>query len=326
MNELGQALGRAKAGFIGVAVFTGVVNILMLTSPLFMLQVYDRVLASHSTATLLALFLIVVFLYAVMGLLDHVRGRMLARIGAGFQAALDDRVFSTVLRQAEVPKLREKPAGALRDLAAIQSLLASPGTGAVFDLPWAPFYILIMFVFHAWLGWFALAGSVIVFLLAVINQRQTQRPQAEAARLAAEAEARTEAARRAIETVRGLGMAAALSAQWKAARGAALGAAIAASDSGGLLAAATKTFRMLLQSAILALGAWLVLRGELTGGAIIAASTLLGRALSPVELLVAHWPQFQRPFPHGVTSRSCWPPCRLTLRRCRSPGLTPGWR
>ena len=141
MAELRQALGKAKAGFIGVAIFTGVVNVLMLTGPLFMLQVYDRVLTSHSTATLLVLFLIVVFLYSMMGFLDHVRGRILARIGAGFQASLDERVFATVLRQAEVPKLRERPANALRDLASIQSLLASPGTGAAFDLPWAPLYV-----------------------------------------------------------------------------------------------------------------------------------------------------------------------------------------
>lgn len=296
MAELRQALGRAKAGFIGVALFTGVVNVLMLTGPLFMLQVYDRVLTSHSTATLLVLFLIVTFLFAMMGFLDHVRGRILARIGAGFQAALDERVFDTVLRQAEVPKLRERPAGALRDLAAIQSLLASPGTGAAFDLPWAPLYVAIMFMFNHWLGWFALAGTLLVLVLAVLNQRQTRAPQAEAARLAAEAEARTESARKAIETVRGLGMSKAVSSQWLAARQQSLAAAIAASDAGGGLATATKTVRMLLQSAVLALGAWLVLQGQLTGGAIIAASTLLGRALAPVEQLVGHWALFQRAF------------------------------
>ena len=296
MAELRQALGKAKAGFIGVAIFTGVVNVLMLTGPLFMLQVYDRVLTSHSTATLLVLFLIVVFLYSMMGFLDHVRGRILARIGAGFQASLDERVFATVLRQAEVPKLRERPANALRDLASIQSLLASPGTGAAFDLPWAPLYVAIMFMFNHWLGWFAVAGMAIVLVLAILNQRQTRKPQAEAAKLAAEAEARTESARKAIETVRGLGMSKVMSEQWLAAREAALKAAITASDSGGGLAIVTKTVRMLLQSAVLALGALLVIEGQLTGGAIIAGSTLLGRALAPVEQLVGHWAQFQRAF------------------------------
>jgi PrtD family type I secretion system ABC transporter len=294
MSELRQTLAQARTGFWGVALFTGVVNILMLTGPLFMLQVYDRVLASYSTPTLVVLFAIVVFLFALMGILDHVRGRVLARIGAGFQASLDDRVFATVLRQAETPKLRERPAGALRDLGAIQSLLGSAGTGAVFDLPWAPLYIAVMFLFHPWLGWFSVAGSVLVLLLAIVNQIQTKKPQADAARLTAEADARTEAARKAIETLRGLGMTEALSTQWKAARGAALKASVAASDSGGGLTAATKAVRLLLQSAVLALGAWLVLLNELTAGAMIAASILLGRALAPVEQLVGHWPQFQR--------------------------------
>ncbi len=296
MSEVREALGRAKTGLMGVALFTGVVNILMLTGPLFMLQVYDRVLASHSTATLLALFLIVTFLFGMMAFLDHVRGRILARIGAGFQSSLDRRVFGTVLRQAEVPKLRERPSGALRDLAAIQSLLASPGIGAAFDLPWAPLYVALMFMFNRWLGWFAVAGMALVLVLALLNQRRTRLPQASATRLASEAEAHTEAIRKSIETVRGLGMVAALSARWEAGREAALASAIAASDAGGGLSALTKAVRMLLQSAVLALGAWLVLEGQLTGGAIIAASTLLGRALAPVEQLVGHWSQYQRAF------------------------------
>ena len=136
----------------------------------------------------------------------------------------------------------------------------------------------------------------IVLVLAILNQRQTRKPQAEAAKLAAEAEARTESARKAIETVRGLGMSKVMSEQWLAAREAALKAAITASDSGGGLAIVTKTVRMLLQSAVLALGALLVIEGQLTGGAIIAGSTLLGRALAPVEQLVGHWAQFQRAF------------------------------
>lgn len=206
-------------------------------------------------------------------------------------------MFATVLRQAEVPKLRERPSGALRDLAAIQALLASPGTGAAFDLPWAPLYVALMFMFNQWLGWFAVAGMAIVLVLALLNQRQTRQPQAEAARLAAEAEGRTEAARKSIETVRGLGISRAMSSQWLSARQQALGAAIAApSNSGGGLAIVTKTVRMLLQSAVLALGALLVLDGQMTGGAIIAGSTLLGRALAPVEQLVGHWAQFQRAF------------------------------
>ena len=293
-NELSRAFSGQTRAFLGVAVFSASVNVLMLTGPLFMLQVYDRVLASRSSATLAVLFGIVVFLYGLMGLLDHFRGRVLARIGAGVQAALDGRVFAAVLRQAEVPSLRDRPAGALRDLAAIQGALSSPGMGALFDLPWAPLFVAVLFVFHPWFGWFALASGGIVLALALLNQARTQVPQREAARLIAQSEARTEAARKAVETLRGLGMAPALAAQWQATRDAALTATMAAADRAGALSMATRTIRLLLQSAVLALGALLVLRQELTPGAMIAGSILLGRALAPVEQAVSHWPQMQR--------------------------------
>ncbi len=293
-TTLWKVLGTSKGAFIGVGLFSAVVNILMLTGPLFMLQVYDRVLASRSSATLLVLFAIVAFLFALMGLLDHYRGRVLARIGAGFQSALDGRVFDAVLRQAEHPTLRERPASALRDLATIQTTLASPGMGAVFDLPWTPLFIMVLFLFHPWLGWFALAGGAAVLLLALLNQARSKKPQAKAAGLAAEADARTEATRKAIETVRGLGMARAMTRSWHTARDEALETAMTASDTSGALTASTKAIRLLLQSAILGLGAFLVLRGELTAGAMIAGSILLGRALAPVEQVVGHWPQFQR--------------------------------
>lgn len=301
-NDLGQPLRsplretiqKSSGAFIGVGLFSAVVNILMLTGPLFMLQVYDRVLASRSSATLMVLFGIVAFLFLLMGLLDHYRSRVLARIGAGFQSALDGRVFDTVLRQAEHPTLRERPAGGLRDLASIQTTLASPGMGAVFDLPWTPLFILVLFLFHPWLGWFALAGGATVLLLALLNQARSKGPQAKAAGLTAQADARTEATRKAIETVRGLGMARAMTRSWHTARDAALETAMTASDTSGALTASTKATRLLLQSAILGLGAFLVLRGELTAGAMIAGSILLGRALAPVEQVVGHWSQFQR--------------------------------
>ncbi len=291
---LHEALSASKGAFLGVGLFSAVVNLLMLTGPLFMLQVYDRVLASNSSATLFVMFAIVVFLYGLMGLLDHYRGRVLARIGAGFQDTLDGAVFNAVLRQAEHPVLRERPAGGARELATIQSVLASPGMGALFDLPWTPIFVAVMFLFHPWLGWFSLAGGALVLVLALLNQARTKGPQTEAARLAAEADGRMEATRKAIETVRGLGMVRAMTESWNKDRDAALKAAMTASDTGGALSAGTKATRLLLQSAVLGLGAFLVLRGELTAGAMIAGSILLGRALAPVEQVVGHWPQFQR--------------------------------
>ncbi|AQZ54430.1 type I secretion system permease/ATPase [Martelella mediterranea] len=292
--ELRQALLFSRGALIGVAVFSAVVNLLMLTGPLFMLQVYDRVLSSHSSATLLVLFAIVVFLFALMGFLDHVRGRVLSRVGAGFQARLDERVFRAVLKQAEHPGFREQPAAGLRDLASIQTFLSSPLPGAAFDLPWAPFFLAILFAFNVWMGVLGLAGGIIIALLAFANQRLTRDAHAEAARLMRDAEAATERTRKQIDTVRALGMLRPLLTQWQAVRGAALRAQIAASDKGGGLTASTKAFRLLLQSTVLALGALLVLEGQLTAGAMIAGSILLGRALSPIEQVIGQWMTFQR--------------------------------
>ncbi len=293
-RELRAALFRWRGAFLGVALFSSAVNILMLTGPMFMLQVYDRVIASGSSATLLVLFSIVVFLYGLLGLLDHVRGRMLARIGAGFFEALSDRVFRAVLRQAEMPGYRNAPAIGLRDLSSVQSTLAAPNTGAVFDLPWTPLFVLILFLFHPWLGYFAIVGVLLVFGLALLNQWRTRAAQSEAARMSRMAETRSDTTRRSIETVVGLGMAAPLRANWQTAQDAAIAAAMKASDTGGALAATTKAIRLLLQSAILGLGAYLVLLDQLTPGAMIAGSILLGRALAPVEQTMGQWPAIQR--------------------------------
>lgn len=293
-QELRKAVAEFRTSFAGVGVFSAAVNLLMLIGPLFMLQVYDRVLASRSTATLLVLFLIVVFLYGIMGVLDHYRGRVLARIGAGVQSKLDQRVFQLVLRQAEHPTLRDRPAGALKDLATIRAALSSPATGAVFDLPWTPFYIGVMFLFHPWLGWFSVASTLLIFVLAVLNEVKTRRLHAEAGQQSAQADTQTERIRHAIETVRGLGMVSIMTGRWRANRDAALQTNLKAVDTGGLLSTTTKTIRLLLQSAVLALGALLVLRGQLTPGTMIAGSILLGRALAPVDQVVGQWLLFQR--------------------------------
>lgn len=293
-SELLAAIGGYRGALLAVGLFSAVVNLLMLTGPLFMLQVYDRVLASRSSATLLVLLIIVIFLYGLMGLLDNLRGHILSRIGAGFQAKLDARVFDAVLRQAEMPQLRDRPASGLRDLSTIQGFLSSPLPGALFDLPWAPFFLVLLFVFHPLMGWFAVAGAVLLVILAVWNQLATKAAQEAAVNASAEAESRTEITRKQIETVRGLGMAEPLVALWQKARKQSLLAVMKAADTGGGIAAATKAFRMFLQSGILALGAWLVLQGQLTGGAMIAGSILLGRALAPIEQSVGQWGQLQR--------------------------------
>ncbi|MBV0912167.1 type I secretion system permease/ATPase [Anianabacter salinae] len=304
-TELRNALARNSGALIGVALFSAVINVLMLTGPLFMLQVYDRVLASRSSATLLVLFAIVLFLYAMMGLLDHVRGRVLARVGARVEQRLEARIYDASLTEAET---QGPGTTALRDLTALRTALASPAMGAIFDLPWAPLFIAVMFILHPWLGWFSVGGAALVLILALWSQARTRRPLAEAAEHAQDAETRAETARAAVETVRGLGMNAPLAATWHDRRGGALSAAMRAADGRGGIASATKTIRMGLQSAVLALGALLALRGDLTPGAMIAGSILLGRALAPIEQSVGHWPQIER-------ARRGWSQLRALLDR-----------
>ncbi len=282
--------GLIAYGFL----FSVFVNLLMLTGPLFMLQVYDRVLASRSEETLVALFLLVALLYALMGVLDYARGRILARLGARFQDALDRRVFDAQIASAAHPSARAQPASGLRDLDAIQSLLSSPAMLAFLDIPWTPLFLAAIFVFHPMLGWLALAGAGVLITLTVLNQRLTRQATLTAQETHGAAHAMAEDARQASDILRAQVMQGPLATRWSTQRRAALAQSVDAADWTGSFTSATKAFRLFLQSAMLALGAWLVLQNQMTAGAMIAASILLGRGLAPVEQSLAHWPALQR--------------------------------
>lgn len=292
--ELQQAR-RAGLGLIPSAfLFSVFVNLLMLTGPLFMLQVYDRVLGSRSEETLVSLVLLMVALYALMGLLDYARGMVVARFGARFQTALDERVFDAVLRRSLVPRHRAAPASGLRDLEAIQSVFASPAMMALFDVPWTPIFFGAIFVLHPSLGWLSVIGGALVIALTLFNSLVTRRPLAESQVKSAQAANFSEHVRAASDIVIAQSMLGAMRRRWQVQREEAQAQAMAAADRGGLFGNTIKMLRLLLQSASLALGAWLVLRGEMTAGGIIAGSILLGRALAPIEQSIGHWPQVQR--------------------------------
>ena len=291
--ELRATRKASRALYWVVGVFSLFANLLMLTGPLYMLQVYDRVLGSRSEETLVALSLLVVFLYGVMGLLDYTRGRIMARVGARFQSDLDRRVFDAVVRKSAVaPDMRTQ--SGLADLEAIQRLLVSPVLMSFFDLPWTPIFIATIFVFHPWLGWMAVGGAVVLILIALANQMLSRRPQLRAGQAGQVAAAMSDQLRLEAEMVQAMGMRGAAFDRWQQARGTALSAQINASDVGGSFTSLTKTLRLFLQSAMLGLGAYLVLQGEMTPGAMIAGSILLGRALSPIEAMLAQWPLVQR--------------------------------
>lgn len=286
-NELSKAFSRHIPTLGIITVFSVFINLLMLTGPMFMLQVYDRVLSSRSEATLLALFVLVAGLYAAMGILDYVRGRIGARIGAAFQADLDERVFQASVRAPT--SLRSQAATALADLDAIQRFFASPVAFAIFDAPWTPIFFAAIFLFHPLLGWLAIGGGVVLIFVTVLNQILTRSASGEMHRDANISTRLAEEIRTEPETVIGLGMTGAAITRWQSARISALDSAISFSDRTGGFGSFSKMLRMFLQSAMLALGAWLVLQNELTPGAMIAGSILLGRALSPVEQLIQGW-------------------------------------
>ena len=293
-RELRSARRESAGLVLAVILFSIVVNALMLTGPLYMLQVYDRVLGSGSEATLVALSALVIGLFLAMGILEYARGKVMAVVGARFQERLDRRVFTAAMqRSAAVPN---DPAAitAQRDLEAIRTFLASPVLLALMDLPWTPFFLAAIFIFHPMLGWLSVAGGVILIFVTVLNQALSKGPQKEAGSASVTSERMADQLKAEAETLQALGMSSAGFDRWQTARRNALEKGIAAAGMAGSFGSLTKTFRLFLQSAMLGLGAWLVLQGELSAGGMIAGSILMGRALAPIEMAVGQWGVAQR--------------------------------
>jgi PrtD family type I secretion system ABC transporter len=283
-------LGFGGGAFVSVFIFSCVVNILMLTGPLFMLQVYDRVLTSGSVPTLLALTAIVLICYAYYGLLEYIRARMMVRVGRRFEENLRNRVFDVMAQLT----LRRAAIGGqpVADLATVRQYVSSPGPLAFFDMPWVPVYLFIVFMLHFWLGVAGLAAAIVIFLLAVWTEAATRVPLGKAASASSKAAIMTDEARRSAEAMHALGMRGILRKRWAATQQEALDQQTLASDSGGKLSAASRTVRLIVQSGMLALGAYFAILGEISPGVIIAASIIMGRGLAPVEQAVGNWQQF----------------------------------
>ena len=291
-EELKHARRQSRALYWIVGVFSFFANLLMLTGPLYMLQIYDRVLGSRSEETLVALTLLVAFLYGVMGVLDHSRGRIMARVGARFQAALDRRVFDAMIRRSAVAPDPAAQTG-LSDLEAVQRLISSPVLMAAFDLPWTPVFLIGIAIFHPWLGALAVAGGALLILISLFNQLFSRAPVSMADMSSHRAGLMSEEIRTEAEMIQSMGMRGAAFQRWKVARDASLAQSVSAYDVTGTFTSLIRTLRLFLQSAMLGLGAYLVLQGELTPGAMIAGSILLGRALQPIELATGQWAPVQ---------------------------------
>jgi ATP-binding cassette, subfamily C, bacterial PrsD len=298
-SELGEALRACRNAFIGVGIMSCMINLLYLTGSIFMLEIYDRVLPSRSVPTLVGLVILAGGLYIAQGILDLIRGRILVRIGTALDEALSGRVFETVVRLPLVAGGRNEGLQPLRDLDNIRSFLSSLGPSAFFDLPWLPFYLAICFAFHVLIGATALVGAVILVTLTILTEFLTRRPAREAMTFAARRNDLAAASRRNAEVLAAMGMSRRLTARWSVANQDYLTGNQRTSDVAGGLGAIAKVMRMTLQSAVLGVGAYLVIHQEATAGVIIAGSILSARALAPVDLAIAHWKGF-------VAARQSW--------------------
>jgi PrtD family type I secretion system ABC transporter len=284
-------LGFGGGTFFSVFAFSCVVNILMLTGPLFMLQVYDRVLASGSVPTLLALSAIVLVLYVYYGFLEYIRSRIMVRVGRKFEEGLRHRVFD-VMSQLTLRRAANVGGQPISDLNVVRQYLSSNGPLAFFDMPWVPIYLLIVFMLHFWLGVAGLVAAIVIFALAVWTEASTRTPLGKANVAQAKAVMMTDEARRSAEAMHALGMRGVLRSRWASVQQEALDYQTVASDAGGKLSAASRVVRLLVQSGMLALGAYLAIKGEISPGAIIASSIIMGRGLAPIEQAVGNWQQF----------------------------------
>lgn len=294
IRELRAARATGWRLFVAVALFSAVVNLLMLTGPLFMLQVYDRVLGSRSVETLTALFVMVVFLFLVMGIVDMIRGRVMQRVAARFQDRLEGRVFNAALREGALRGDESAAtAGGMRDLDSVTKLIGSPVMLAFFDIPWAPLFLGAIFIFHPMLGVVALAGGAILIAATIANRMLTRSPLQQSAHAGTHAQRMADLYRDEGEVIAALGMRGATFRRWRRARRDAQRGMVRAGDLSSGFGVFSRTFRLFLQSAMLAAGALLVLRQELTPGAMIASSIVMGRALAPIDQLVGGWPNVQ---------------------------------
>src|SRR5246500_237154 len=298
-SELGDALRACRSAFIGVGAMSCMINLLYLTGSVFMLEVYDRVLPSRSVPTLVGLAILAGGLYIAQGGLDLIRSRILGRIGTSLDEALNARVFDTIVRLPLMVGGRNEGLQPLRDLDNVRSFLGGMGPGAFFDLPWLPFYLAICFAFHVLIGVTALVGAIILVTLTLVTEFMSRQPAREAMGRGARRSDLAAASRRNAEVLIAMGMAGRLTRRWSEANEKYLSGNQSASDVAGGLGAIAKVMRMMLQSAVLGVGAYLVIHQEATGGIIIAGSILSARALAPVDLAIAHWKGF-------VAARQSW--------------------
>ena len=291
-TDIASEIQHSRGVLLFVAMLSGVTNLLALTGSMYMLQVYDRVIPSRSIPTLIGFTTIMIAFFLAFGLLVLVRERIMERLSLRIDRVLRERVFKAVL----MLRLRAKPTPGgmqpVRDLDTVRTYMTSGGPTALFDLPWMPLYIIMIYLLHPWLGHLAVVGAVILAGLAIAMEFRTRGPTQGAMASMAARQNFAEAGRRNAEAIEAMGMGARLAAQWSELSKAYLWHQTKAVSAGSGLGTTTKVLRLVLQSAVLGLGALLVIQGEASSGVIIAASIATARALAPVESAIANWRGF----------------------------------
>ncbi|MCM5704937.1 type I secretion system permease/ATPase [Larsenimonas salina] len=290
-SDLGVALKACRNSFISAGVFSMFINLLMLVPPLYMLQVYDRVITTRSEATLLMLTLIVIFLFVVMGGLEIVRSRLLVRVGNRIDTLVSDRLYGAMFRKSLLTP-GQQTAQPLNDLTSLRQFLTGNGLFAFFDAPWIPVYIAVLFMFNVWFGVFAIGAGVILFALAITNEYATRKLLAEASSEQIKAQELANSNLRNAEVLHAMGILPGIRQRWAARHREFLIKQSWASDRAGTLSNVSKVLRMLFQSLILGLGALLVIDGLISPGMMIAGSILMGRALAPIDQMIGAWKGF----------------------------------
>lgn len=303
-NEIFAALKKQSAILAVVGVFSGVLNVLALTGAFYMLQVYDRVLPSGSVATLIGLSILMAGLYCAFGLLDFFRTRLLSRVGLRFDRHLSAKVFAFVHARPSRWQRSDPSLQPIRDLDQIRTFLSGMGPAALFDIPWMPLFLGIIYLLHPIMGLFAVGGAVMLAIIAALAEFTSKGAMAAASASNRERLGLAETARRNSEAIRALGMANHFDQRWREVNGRYLTQQTTASDATGLMGTIAKVMRLLLQSCMLGLGAYLAIAGEVSSGAIIASSITLSRALAPLDSIITHWRGFlsARQSFHGLTT------------------------
>lgn len=296
-TDLNLALVGSRPAIVIAMIFSLFINLLALVSPLYMLQVYDRVLSSRNTLTLLFITLIAVFMFFVYGALESLRTQVLVRAGIRFDSDIRGRIFRSVLEAT----IQHRPGGAqaFRDVDIVREFITGAGLISFCDAPWIPVFVIIAFILHPFFGVLAIVSGLIILGLAIINDYVTRAPLQQATIASISAQNDASATLRNSEVMQAMGMWGGLQMRWQARRDDLIRWQAAASDRGGAAMSAIKTFRQIVQTLILGGGAYLAIEGKLSPGAMIAASIIVGRALAPIESAVGQWKGF-------IAGRDAW--------------------